>query len=79
MDNGRENLPEDYEPCGECGFDHGYEYEEALKWHNHKHVEDIVDAVRSSNRETKLEKRVDVTWDEETQRALDELSEGGTE
>jgi len=27
------NYPEDYEPCGECGYDHEYEYEEAYKWH----------------------------------------------
>jgi len=32
IDN-NENLPSDYEPCGYCGFDHGYEYEEAYKWH----------------------------------------------
>ena len=24
----------DYEPCGDCGYDHGYEYEEAHKWHS---------------------------------------------
>jgi len=23
----------DYEECGHCGFDHGYEYEAATKWH----------------------------------------------
>lgn len=23
----------DYEPCGDCGFDHAYEYEEAHGWH----------------------------------------------
>ena len=27
-------LPADYEACGECGFDHAYEYEEAYKFHN---------------------------------------------
>lgn len=26
-------LPEDYEVCGYCGFDHSYEYESAHKWH----------------------------------------------
>lgn len=26
-------LPEDYEPCGQCGYDHGYEYESAVIWH----------------------------------------------
>ena len=26
-------LPEDYEPCGECGFDHDYEFEAAKKCH----------------------------------------------
>ena len=30
------NLPEDYEPCGECGFDHNYEYESAYKWHSER-------------------------------------------
>lgn len=28
------DLPDDYEPCGYCGFDHGYDYESAVKWHN---------------------------------------------
>jgi uncharacterized membrane protein YgaE (UPF0421/DUF939 family) len=28
-----QELPSDYEPCGECNFDHSYEYEEAHKWH----------------------------------------------
>jgi len=27
------NLPEDYEECGYCGFDHVYEPEQAAKWH----------------------------------------------
>jgi hypothetical protein len=26
-------LPQDYETCGDCGFDHDYEYEAAAKWH----------------------------------------------
>lgn len=26
-------LPLDYEPCGDCGFDHGYDYESAAGWH----------------------------------------------
>lgn len=26
-------MPSDYEPCGECGFDHEYEYEEAYRAH----------------------------------------------
>lgn len=26
-------LPIDYEPCGQCGFDHSYEQEEAIRWH----------------------------------------------
>lgn len=26
------DLP-DYEPCGECGFDHAYEQDEAVKAH----------------------------------------------
>jgi len=27
-------LPDDYEACAECGFDHAYEYEEAYRWHS---------------------------------------------
>lgn len=23
----------DYEACGDCGFDHSYEYEQAYQWH----------------------------------------------
>lgn len=26
-------LPDDYEECGDCGFDHSYEYPHAHKWH----------------------------------------------
>ena len=26
-------VPSDYEPCGYCGFDHSYEYAQALAWH----------------------------------------------
>jgi hypothetical protein len=28
------NMPSDYEPCGDCGYDHSYEYEKAYAWHN---------------------------------------------
>lgn len=27
------DKPTDYEPCGQCGFDHEYEYQEAYNWH----------------------------------------------
>lgn len=27
------DLPSDYEECGECGYDHSYEQEEAAEWH----------------------------------------------
>lgn len=27
-------VPPDYETCGECGFDHSYEYEQAHKAHS---------------------------------------------
>lgn len=27
------NVPADYEACGECGFDHGYEQTSAARWH----------------------------------------------
>lgn len=26
-------LPLDYEPCGDCGFDHDYDYPAAAEWH----------------------------------------------
>lgn len=26
-------LPSDYEECGDCGYDHDYEYEAAAAWH----------------------------------------------
>ena len=29
----QEEKADDYEPCGMCGFDHDYEYEEAFAWH----------------------------------------------
>lgn len=29
-----DTLPSDYETCGECGFDHEYEYEAAHKYHS---------------------------------------------
>ena len=31
--NEKDCLPKDYEPCGDCGFDHSYEYSEAYAWH----------------------------------------------
>ncbi len=27
------DVPEDYEPCGECGWDHEYEPQQAIAWH----------------------------------------------
>lgn len=27
-------IPADYEACGECGFDHDYETNEAVSWHS---------------------------------------------
>ena len=29
----RLRQPADYEACGDCGFDHSYEYEQAHAWH----------------------------------------------
>lgn len=29
-------LPDDYEACGDCGYDHSYEYNEARIWHNER-------------------------------------------
>ncbi len=28
-----DELPSDYEPCGECEFDHAYEQDEAVRAH----------------------------------------------
>lgn len=36
-----EKLPEDYSPCGDCGFDHGYEQEEASAKHAESILKDI--------------------------------------
>lgn len=33
-------LPSDYESCGDCGYDHSYEYEEAYKVHMKLEVAD---------------------------------------
>lgn len=30
------DLPEDYEPCGVCGFDHGYEPAESAECNHNK-------------------------------------------
>jgi hypothetical protein len=32
--------PTDYEACGECGYDHGYEPREASAWHLSEDCED---------------------------------------
>ena len=29
----KETLPDDYEACGDCDFDHSYDYELAYAWH----------------------------------------------
>jgi hypothetical protein len=52
------NLPDDYESCGECGFDHDYEYEEAYTWHlaNAEGTEQTM-----AKRQTKEEKLIDNT------------------
>lgn len=28
-----DGMPDDYEPCGECGYDHAYEYDLAARSH----------------------------------------------
>jgi hypothetical protein len=33
MNNNEAYIPSDYEKCGECEFDHDYEYEQAFAWH----------------------------------------------
>lgn len=32
-DDDEDALPDDYEQCDECGFDHDYEYESACEAH----------------------------------------------
>lgn len=39
-DNSVEDLPEDYEQCGECGYDHQYEPEEAFNAHFPQKIND---------------------------------------
>ena len=34
-----DKIGEDFEPCGSCGYDHSYEYEEAVKWHKENDTE----------------------------------------
>jgi hypothetical protein len=29
----KESLPADYKACGECGFDHSYDWHDAAVWH----------------------------------------------
>ena len=46
-----EKTPDDYESCAECGFDHSYEYKEALETHNElsketKLVEEFIEAAK---------------------------------
>lgn len=48
----KEKLPTDYEPCGECGYDHSYEPQEAYDWHkksDENHVVDKVDQLISGS------------------------------
>ena len=37
---GADKLPKDYEPCGECGFDHEYEAQSANATHSRMEVDD---------------------------------------
>ena len=36
-------LPSDYEPCGECGYDHAYEPEQAFAHHKLHADEDLTE------------------------------------
>jgi hypothetical protein len=33
FDRDPHQAEDDYEACGDCGFDHSYEYAEAKQWH----------------------------------------------
>lgn len=39
---GDEQLPSDYETCGDCGYDHAYEPREAYKWHKEHDVDEVI-------------------------------------
>lgn len=34
------SVPHDYEPCGDCGYDHSYEQQEAYNWHSQNEEEE---------------------------------------
>jgi hypothetical protein len=36
-----EDLPDDYEKCNACGFDHEYDWSKAVAWHDKNDFEDI--------------------------------------
>lgn len=42
-------LPEDYEPCGDCGFDHQYELVSAREWHTDDLARALAKRVRCVN------------------------------
>lgn len=46
-------MPEDYEPCGECGHDHAYEQEDARRWHDQQEEARLekLDALRNGDHE----------------------------
>lgn len=47
-------LPTDYEVCGECGYDHGYDYEEAYKWHKAEEtrmaLENLIEVIKDAEK-----------------------------
>ena len=44
-----DDLPEDYEPCGDCGFDHSYEPYEADQVHRQWAAEDKYDGIKNGD------------------------------
>ena len=50
FDNNKENegMPDDYEACGECSYDHAYEPEESKKAHDLLESEDWKNCCASS-------------------------------
>ncbi len=64
----------DYEPCGYCGFDHSYEYEDASRWHREYDPEQRIYASMEALAE--LSSALDESGDEDLQKqasVLDEL------
>lgn len=45
------DIPRDYEPCADCGFDHEYEWIEAQAWHEKDASESILEVCEECGRD----------------------------